>query len=221
MPIYCPKCGNKLEESFKFCPDCGKNLAGKFAFCPECGKKMSSSEKIIEPMPEKNEAFNIKKEKRRFTFPKLSLHFPKHLPRKTGIVILAIVCLVVVVGAAAVMVLSPFDTTSVQSGGRTFTVTVTNDFTSNAECYLLIDNLKQGVYGNSGFTVNARGEEVITINEDDLMFQRDAYVMKLFVTIDDIQEFGFAAAVTESAEFIIDHVEGQFDGFYVNCTSYL
>jgi len=216
MLEYCPECGNKLEESFKFCPNCGKNLTGEFAFCPECGKKMILSEKRIVHLPEKREMFKAKKEKSKITFPKISLH----IPRKTVIIIIALVCLAVVV-SAAVIVLSPFDTAGVQSGGRTFTVTVTNDFTSNAECYLLIDNLKQGVYGNSGFTVNARGEEVITINEDDLMFQRDAYVMKLFVTIDDIQEFGFAAAVTESAEFIIDHVEGQFDEFYVNCTSYL
>ena len=53
MPIYCPKCGNKLEENFKFCPNCGKNLAGKFVFCPDCGKKMIPADKRMAPIPEK------------------------------------------------------------------------------------------------------------------------------------------------------------------------
>ena len=127
MTIYCPKCGNKLEENFKFCPDCGKNLKGKFTFCPECGKKMILSEGIA-PTPDKSDVFKPKKRKLRISFPRLSLHIPK----KTAIAIIAIVCI-----AAAAIVLYPLDGT-VKSRGRTFALTVTNDFSSNAECYLLM-----------------------------------------------------------------------------------
>ena len=68
MPLFCPKCGNKLHGNFKFCPTCGKNLEGKFAFCSECGKKM--------PM--------AKKAKTGVSFPKLSLR----IPRKTLIAVI-------------------------------------------------------------------------------------------------------------------------------------
>lgn len=215
MPLYCPECGNSLAENFKFCPECGKNLKGSFIFCPDCGKKMPITNDVTqketiseEPQP--------KKEKTKFKFPKISIK----LPKKTLIIILAIICIIVVVGAAAI-VLYPRETNETTMGGRTFTITIRNDFSSIANCYLLIDNLKQGVYGNPGFTVNANDIETINITEDDLMFQRDEYVIKLFVTINDVQEVATANAVTESANFIIDNYVGQIDEFYVNCTGYL
>ena len=82
MPLFCPKCGNKLHGNFKFCPTCGKNLEGKFAFCSECGKKM--------PM--------AKKAKTGVSFPKLSLR----IPRKTLIAVIVIIC-IAAVGATAVV----------------------------------------------------------------------------------------------------------------------
>lgn len=214
MSLYCPKCGNNLEDNFNYCPECGKNLAGSFFFCAECGKKMSTTEKekTVDTAPTVTKP---KKEKTKLTLPK----FLTKIPKKTLIIIIAIICIVAVVGATAI-VLYPFDG-GAPSGGRTFTLTITNDYSSNANCYLLTDSLKQGVYGNAGFIVYANDEETITINEDDLMFQRDAYKMEIRVTIDDVEEAATAIAVSESANFLIDNVEGQVDEFYVQCTGFV
>jgi len=214
MSLHCPKCGNNLEDNFKFCPECGKNLAGSFFFCAECGKKISTTEQE-KTVDSASPVIKPKKEKIKFTLPK----FVTKIPKKTLIIIIAIICIVAVVGATAI-VLYPFDGGTAPRG-RTFTLTITNDYSSNAHCYLLTDSLKQGVYGNAGFTVYANDEEIITINEDDLMFQRDAYKMEIRVTIDDVEEAAIATAVSESANFLIDNVEGQVDEFEVDCTGYL
>lgn len=212
MLEYCPECGNKLKESFKFCPNCGKNLTGEFAFCPGCGKKMILSEKRIVSLPEKREMFKAKKEKSKITFPKISLH----IPRKTVIIIIALVCLAVVV-SAAVIVLSPFDTAGVQSAGRIFTVTVENTFNSDAECYLKVGSLK---YGET-FTVSSGETEMISVEEDNLMpsILGSNYAITLYTTINDITIEATANAVTESASFLISEstVIGEHQ---VECTGY-
>jgi hypothetical protein len=213
MSLHCSKCGGNLDDNFKFCPECGKNLKGSFFFCAECGKKMTNTEKekSIETAPATSDT---KKEKTEFKLPK----FLTGIPKKTLIIIIAIICIVAVVGATAI-ILNPFNG-GAGTGGRIFTLTITNDFSSNAHCYILTDYLKQGVYGNAGFIVYANDEEIITINEDDLMTLRDAHNIELRVTIDDIEEAATATAVTDSANFIIDNVEGTVDLFYVNCTVY-
>jgi len=195
MLKYCPECGNKLEEGFKFCPTCGKNLTGEFAFCPECGKKMILSEKRTVLLPEKRKTFKVKKRKSKITFPKLSLH----IPRKTAIAIAAIVCAAAVVGAT-VIVLSPFDTTGVQSAGRIFTITVENTFGSDAECYLKVGALKHG----ETFTVSGV-PKTINIEEDNLFsgLLGSNYNITLYATINDITIEATADAVTESASFLI------------------
>ena len=209
----------------KFCPYCGTNLEAGFKFCPECGKELPEIKKTGEIKPEKvktsepikEEKPKPKKAKIKIKFPKLSF---KKVSKKTAIIIVAIICIAAVISVAAhVVVNNPF-AASVGPRGRTFTVTVNNDFESDAECYLTIDNLRQGIYGNPGFTVTASGTEIITIKEDDLIYQRENYTIKLIVTIDDVSDDATASAVTESAEFLIDNVEGQFYNFYVNCTSY-
>ena len=214
MSLHCSKCGEKLDDNFKFCPECGKKLKGSFFFCAECGKEISDTEKekSKETVPT---ASDTKKEKTEFKLPK----FLTKITKKTLIIIIAIICIVAVVGATA-MILNPFDGGSA-TGGRIFTLTITNDYSSNAHCYLLTDNLKQGVYGNAGFTVYANNEEVITINEDNLMFQRDAYKIELRATIDDVEEVATAIAVSESANFRIENIEGYVNQFYVNCTGYV
>jgi hypothetical protein len=214
MSLHCSKCGGNLDDNFKFCPDCGKNLKGSFFFCAECGKKIPNTEKekLNETAPATSDT---KKEKTEFKLPR----FLTKIPKKTLIIIIAIICIVAVVGATAI-ILNPFDGGTV-TGGRTFTLTITNNYSSNANCYLLTDSLKQGVYGNAGFTVYANDEEVITINEDDLMFQRDSHKIELRVTIDDIEEAATATAVSESANFIIDNIEGFVDQFNVTCTGYV
>lgn len=212
MLKYCPECGNKLEECFKFCPTCGKNLTGEFAFCPECGKKMILSEKRIAPLPEKGKTFKVKKRKSKITFPKLSLH----IQRKTAIAIVAILCVAAVV-SATVIVLSPFDTTGVQSAGRIFTITVENTFGSDAECYLKVGALKHG----GTFTVLPGETKTINVVEDNLLSSLlgSNYVITLYATINDIMEEATADAVTESADFFISGstINGDHE---IECTGY-
>jgi len=214
MMIYCPKCGFNLDEKFKFCPNCGKNLNGDFIFCPGCGKKMTKvkneSKQEINPI-----ISTPKRTKNKFKFPKISF---KNKKRILPILIIFVIAIVVIAAVAIVLLNSGSDES--ETGGRTFTITITNDFSKNAECYLVIDNIRQGTFGNPGFTVNANDDATITINEKDLMFQRDKYNIKLFVTIDGDILSDTAEAVTYSASFIIDNEEGQIDRYYVECTDY-
>ena len=214
MPKYCSECGNKLEEGFKFCPKCGAELVSKFTSCPECNKKISKDTKGLEKIETKEEVETKAKEKTRFALPKPSLKISK----KTAIAIISVVCVAVAV-AAAVLVISPFGkgTTGAKAGGRTFTVTVESTYGSDVDCYITIDNLKQGEYGNTGFVVNPSGTEVLTINEDDLKYERDAYKIVLYVTVDGTLEEATASAVTESAGFLISSAGGQLS---VNCTGF-
>jgi len=220
MVKYCSECGNKLKESFKmpkYCSECGNKLEGSFKFCPECGKKMPMIKDVkrLEEIETKEKVKTKAEEKTRFALPKPSLKISK----KTAIAIISIVCVAIVV-AAVVLVISPFGnwTTGVKSaGGRTFTVTVESTYGSDVDCYITIDNLKQGEYGNTGFVVSSSGTEVITINEDDLKYERNTYKITLYATVDGGSKEAVASAVTESAGFLISSVGGQLS---VNCTGF-
>ncbi len=214
MSLYCPSCGSKLEEDFKFCPNCGKNLKGNFIFCPGCGKKMPKTNietnKEVSPIVTKPKPI-----KKKFKLPKINLKNKKIvLP-----IIIILIIIIVVIGGAAIILLNS-DNNDSNIGGRTFTISITNDFSENADCYLVTDNFRQGTFGNPGFTVNSNDEEIITINEDDLMFQRDEYEIKLFVTMNDVSKEAIASAVTDSAEFIIDNIPGEIELYEVKCNDY-
>jgi hypothetical protein len=215
MTIYCPKCGNDLEEKFKFCPNCGKNLNDDFIFCPGCGKKMTTTnnqpEQDITPI-----VSEPKRVKNKYKLPKLSFKNK----RKILPITIIFVIVIAVIGATALIILNS-DSTVSNTGGRSFTISITNDYHKNADCYLVTDNMRQGTFGNPGFSVNANDDATIVINEDDLMFQRESYNIKLFVTIDDVPIESVASAITESADFIIDNQEGQIDIFEVNCTGHI
>ena len=224
MVKYCPYCGIELEADYKFCPDCGKQVPTGKKGAKHEKEKTPEKEEIEEKVEAKEKPKEKAKKKAKFKFklPKLSLKIPK----KTAIIILAIVCVVIVASAGAWVVIkgNPFGA-AVVPPGKIFTITVENAFGTDADCHFLIDNLPQGTYGNPGFTVNASETKVITINEDDLIYQgRDSYPIKLFATIDGSEgfpDYATALAVTESAEFVIDNVEGRIDEFYVNCTVHL
>ncbi len=200
MPLFCPKCGNKLHGNFKFCPTCGKNLKGKFAFCTECGKKMPIA----------------KKAKTGVSLPKLSLN----IPRKAIIAIVVIIC-IAAVGATAVYIINPFETPDVQSAGRTFTVTVENNFGDEAECYLKVGLLKHG----DTFNVPSGQTETINLQEDSFLSSllRSEYNITLYVSIDDPQgemiEWASADPVTKSAEFLISK-NSETDYLDVECKDY-
>lgn len=219
MTKYCPDCGSKLKGSFKmpkYCPECGNRLEGSFKFCPECGKKMPMPEdtKRLEKVETKEEVKTKAKEKRKVVLPKPSLKISK----KTAIAIISIVC-VAVVASAAVLVLSPFGNgttgTGVGSaGGRTFIVTVNNTYSSSADCYLKIGNLKDNK--NSDWNISSGESKTFEINEDDQVILQDDYDITLYATVDGDLKEATASAVTESAEFSISSANGQHG---VECTS--
>lgn len=218
MVKYCSECGNKLKESFKmpkYCSECGNKLEGSFKFCPECGKKMPMIKDVkrLEEIETKEKVKTKAEEKTRFALPKPSLKISK----KTAIAIISIVCVAVVV-AAAVLVISPFGnwTTGVKSaGGRTFTVTVNNTYSSSADCYLKIGNLKDNKY--SDWNISSGESKTFEINEDDQIIPQDDYDITLYATIDGDLKEATASAVTESAEFLISSADGQLS---VNCTGF-
>ena len=203
MPLFCPKCGNKLQGNFKFCPTCGKNLKGKFTFCTECGKKI--------PISKKAKTSGI-------SFPKLSLN----IPRKTIIAIVVIIC-IAAVGATAVYIMNPFEPSDIQSAGRTFAVTVENNFGDVAECYLKVGLLK---YGET-FEILSGQTETINVDEDTLVASliSNNYNITLYVEVWDnvtsyyITEWASADPVTESAEFLISKNAINYD-LQVECTDY-
>ena len=239
MVKYCTECGTELEEDFKFCPDCGKEKVtskkGKKAEKAKTSVKEEEKKEKVETKTKKEEdkepvktkeehetEKEKKKERFRLKFPKISF---KKLPKKTTIFLIAIICIIVVVSGSAYVVLNGnFLNASVKpEGGRTISITVTNDFNKDAFCKLLIDHLPQGPYGLVGFTINASGSEVLEIIEDDLSYIRDSYLIELIVEIDGADgypERDEAPAVNTTADFIIDMIDGQIYDFYVECTSY-
>ena len=85
--------------------------------------------------------------------------------------IILIVIIVIVVIAAAAVILLNYSPEETNIGGRSFTILITNDFSKNAECYLVTDNFRQGTFGNPGFTVNANGNDYVTPGNAELKVQ--------------------------------------------------
>jgi predicted nucleic acid-binding Zn ribbon protein len=222
----------------KYCPYCGVEVESDFQFCPECGKEMPTKTKSKKTEPTKKEEKQVKTEEKIETKEqekpkitpkkkgKLAIKWPTHkfkkLPRKTMMVLFGIIAIVVivVVSSVGIYLIGNMNANVTPGGGRTFTLSVTNDFTKDAECFFKIDNLRQLTCGDPGFTVTAGETEEITINEDDLEYLRESYKITLYATIDDVEEFDDALSVTESAEFVINGVEGSINQYYVNCTTF-
>jgi len=220
MAKYCPYCGSGIEAEFKFCPECGKSIPastkGKKAEKEEKPDKAETKEK-----KETKEKAEVKEKEKPKEKPRFKLKLPKlklKIPKKTAIIIIAIIAIVVVASVAAVIAINNnwLGASVVQSEGRTFIVNVTNELSKDVECYITIDNLRQGECG-IGFTVNASETEVITICEDNLIYPgRSSYIITLFAEL-QYTEIATASAVTKYADFVIDK-EGLLE--YVECTSF-
>ena len=52
---FCPKCGEKVEET-KYCPNCGKVLEAGVKFCSSCGTPVVKADKD-EPVPERRRQY--------------------------------------------------------------------------------------------------------------------------------------------------------------------
>ena len=235
---FCPECGKKLMVRPTSCPECGTKLKEKFKFCPECGKDILPSIQKSMPKPKKVErtepnkkveeikpiekTIPEKKVKSKFTKPKISFNFLCKIkrPGKKVLMIISVICIVLVV-AAAIVLFNPFNTSSTNgglSGGRTFIISIENTHDSTAECYVLIDGLRQGESGVD-FEMSSGDTKDFSINEDALQYLRDSYDVKLFVSIDDEIQEDTALNVKEYATFLI--FNPATDSYqFVNCTDF-
>lgn len=230
MVMHCQECGKKAEENFQFCPFCGKKLIKpkicsncgaklkeNFMFCPECGKKWSSSEKHLIPKSKKTEKPTpSKKAKSKAASPKMSLKFLKNFkrPGKKVLMIISVIC-IVLVAAAAVIVFNPFNNAnSSSSGGRTFAITIDNNFGSTVSCYITVGQLR---YGDIDYSIQSGDSFPIVVVEDSLnsIILNSDYDITLYVSSDDGESQATASDVTESATFVISDDNGTLS---VNCT---
>lgn len=228
---FCPFCGKKLIKP-KICSNCGAKLKENFMFCPECGKKWDSSEKSVMSKPKKAEKTEIddkvekaepvekttpsKKAKSTAASPKISLNFLKNFkrPGKKVLMIISVICIVLVV-AAAVIVFYPFNNAnSSSSGGRTFAITIDNNFGSTVSCYLTVGQLR---YGDIDYSIQSGDSFPIVIVEDSLnpILLNSDYDITLYVSSDDGESQATAFDVTESVTFEIFDDNGIIS---VNCT---
>lgn len=210
----------------KFCPYCGTSLEAGFKFCPECGKKLPIIKKTEERKHEKVKTTEpIKEEKHKHKKIKIKIKLPKisfKMPKKTAMIFLLIICIAVVVSAAAWVAISTDLLGSLMGGssgeGRTFTINCENDYESTATCYVLIDGIKQGLSGID-FDLSSGETKTFQVGEDTLLYQRDSYTIKLIAEVDDIAEEATASGVTESVDFLIESNDDI--GYHqVNCTAY-
>lgn len=230
---FCPFCGKKLIKP-KICSNCGAKLKENFMFCPECGKKWDSSEKFVMSKPKKAEKTEIddkvekaepvekttpsKKTKSKAASPKISLNFLKNFkrPGKKVLMIISVICIVLVV-AAAVIVFYPFNNANTNSssyGGRTFSITIENNYGSTVSCYLKVGELR---YGENDFPISSRETFTTAVIEDSLnpILLNSDYDITLYVSSDDGESQATAFDVTESVTFEIFDDNGIIS---VNCT---
>lgn len=241
MATHCQECGKKVEDKFQFCPFCGKKLIKpkicsncgakleeNFMFCPECGKKWGSSEKSFIPKSKKTEKAGIedkvektmpsKKAKSNAASPKRSRSFLKNFkrPGKKVLMIISVICIVLVV-AAAVIMFYPFNNANTNSssyGGRTFAITIDNNFGSTVSCYLKVGQLR---YGNIDYSIQSGDSFPIVVVEDSLnpILLNSDYDITLYVSSNDGESQATAFDVTESVTFEIFDDNGIVS---VNCT---
>ena len=231
---FCPECGKKNIVRPTSCPDCGAKLKEKFKFCPECGKdimpptgKAKAKPKKVETTPPEKKVEEIKPAKKtipeknvksKATKPKISLSFLSKFkrPGKKVIMIFSIICIVLLVSAAIVLYY-PFnstDTNGTSSEGRTFIISIDNNYAGGVSYYLKIGMLR---YGSGTDTLLSNGEtQTLEIDEDSLNpgILNSEYDITLYVSTDDGASYlsDFALDVTEFATFVISSI-GQ-----VNCT---
>jgi len=230
---FCPFCGKKLIKP-KICSNCGTKLKEKFMFCPECGNKWASSEKIVMSKPIKAETTEsskkveatkpvekpkpVEKVKSKKSSPKVSIGFLRNfkMPGKKVLMIISVICIVLVV-ATAMILFNPFSNSNNNGGsssaGRTFTITIDNNFSSTVSCYLTVGPLR---YGDIDYSIQPGDPFIIAVVEDSLnpnLFSND-YNITLYVSSDEGESQATASGVTTSATFVISDV----DGLNVNCT---
>ena len=200
-----------MESMVESCPNCGSEVEAEYKFCPDCGKDMSAGKR---PQPEKIQHPPKKSSTKQLTW-------LTTMPKKTLFSIIAVVAIVVIVGAA-IVVYSPFEgMTATVSGARTFSIKVTNTFESPVECHLKVGQIRYG----ENFEVLPGASETITIKEKELFLCQDDYSITLYATVPDSADYGYgnvyeddtAGLVSESAEFIVSQSGSKL---VVECISF-
>ena len=177
----------------KYCKDCGKDIGGNFKFCPDCGTKLSAKK------PVKTQKTKTKK---------TSWHKVLASPKRNFVLaIVAIVVIVAVVGAAYLVVSPDLSASVTTAKDRVFELTIENGCEDVATCYITVDGFRQGMAGVD-FEIPAGEAKTFNILEKDLKFQRDAYKVDLFATL-DYMEKATAMDITELASFTIEPALGN------------
>lgn len=232
---FCPECGKKLMVRPMSCPDCGAKLKEKFKFCPECGKELlpsiekampkskkvekTETSKMVEETKPVEKPKPVAKVKSKATKPKISLNFLGKIkrPGKKVLMIISVICIVLVVGAA-MMLFNPFNTNVTSPGGGTLAITVENMHSDSVNYFLIIDSFpvvgsldNPSVIGSNDAPLN------LNINEDDLTIVKNVHTVTLFASLDDaVWESCKIFDVTQSASFEIS-VENE--AIVINCTA--
>jgi hypothetical protein len=201
MTKYCPDCGKNVDETHKFCHECGKNLRVKMFYCPECGKIMTSPEKPVQPeQPKKVKPHKIR------------LKSPIKFGKKTVLIILAIVCIVVI--ASAIVVINPFKAPPVVSQ-RSFIITLTNDCDSNVDCSISYSVPNGQLQYGEPVRITSNTTVPITIFERDFFSTQSTYNFTVYAEL-DYRVGATAYNVTSAADFRIFMDD---DGLHVNNTA--
>ncbi len=215
MTKYCPSCSKKQKEEFKYCTDCGEKLQKApamcvfcghklgdfFKFCPECGNYIAEGKKPKADTKSKSSYIKTK-DKNKLSLPKFNF---KRIPKNLMIILLIVVVVVIVISAAYILLSSNPSSSGSEYGGRTFTVTIVNNYNYDVICDLKVGPLKY----SEGFPVLAGESLPLTVNEDDLFSTSSSYNMTLYVMYDEIEQSATAIEVTSYASFEISESGNQ------------
>jgi hypothetical protein len=189
----------QVRQDFKYCPECGKNLLDISQFYAKQDKKSTppSLKSISTPK-------QVDTKKKKSTFHKPSFKIPKINKYPNKKILLSIVAVfVILIVIFSIILLDPFSgglNGSSSYGGRTFTVTIDNEYTEVVTAYVTIDNIKQGECGDE-FEIQAGEKKTFNVNEDDLQYQRASYKIAVYTTVDNVHRSAEATNVTEYASF--------------------
>ena len=231
---FCPECGKKLMVRPTSCPDCGSKLKEKFKFCSECGREISPSiekamikpkkvektetSKMVEETKPVEKQKHIAKVKPKVAKPKISLSFFSKFkrPGKKVLMLVSIICIALVVAAASLITLNPYNMANTVSFNEgSFLITVENTYDETVDYFLLIDDY----YGigklDNPYELIIDDSIAITINEKDLTVQKNSHKITLYVYNEVSWISEEVLGVTESATFVISDDNGILN---INCT---
>jgi len=200
MANYCPKCGECLDTAKKilFCPECGTKQENEFKYCPECGNRLSIDSQSTKKKKTKTVALP------KINLPKISIKLPK-VSRKYA-VSLFLIC-IVVLSIVGVWIFFPFSFNGTSNSNRTFEITIRNTYSSTIACSLKVGSIN---YGDE-FDIVPGGNTTQLIKEKDLFSKNNNYTITLTATSGAINKVATAENVSEYAIFTISSEGTSFN----------